>query len=216
MILFGPLILKIVSPLDPHSLIARRNPDVWSYLLSGPGGGVAVVAPNVPPSGRQDLQLKYWSRWSTRLTNTLPCRMKIRQMVRYTASRMSLVSEQMLGPHGKLWYQCGLWRCTDLSSSTLWPLGDVAVILKVKCSNSFYRKVAWVLILKLLWGKCHRTSLMRNRSLVQVMARCRLAKSDYLSQCWFIVMSPNDVTRPHLVEIQYCVDKINGLGYLHC
>ena len=24
--LFGPLILKIVSPLDPHSLIARRNP----------------------------------------------------------------------------------------------------------------------------------------------------------------------------------------------
>ena len=25
-ILFGPLILKIVSPLDPHSLIARRNP----------------------------------------------------------------------------------------------------------------------------------------------------------------------------------------------
>ena len=26
MILFGPLILKIVSPLDPHSLIARRNP----------------------------------------------------------------------------------------------------------------------------------------------------------------------------------------------
>ena len=25
-ILFGPLILKIVSPLDPHSLMARRNP----------------------------------------------------------------------------------------------------------------------------------------------------------------------------------------------
>ena len=25
-ILFGPLILKIVSPLDPHSIIARRNP----------------------------------------------------------------------------------------------------------------------------------------------------------------------------------------------
>ena len=28
-ILFGPLILKIVSPLDPHSLIARRNPVFW-------------------------------------------------------------------------------------------------------------------------------------------------------------------------------------------
>ena len=31
LILFGPLILKIVSPLDPHSLIARRNP-VWVSL----------------------------------------------------------------------------------------------------------------------------------------------------------------------------------------
>ena len=30
-ILFGPLILKIVSPLDPHSLIARRNP-AWSKI----------------------------------------------------------------------------------------------------------------------------------------------------------------------------------------
>ena len=28
-ILFGPLIMKIVSPLDPHSLIARRNPDTF-------------------------------------------------------------------------------------------------------------------------------------------------------------------------------------------
>ena len=28
MILLGPLIMKTVSPLDPHSLMARRNPDL--------------------------------------------------------------------------------------------------------------------------------------------------------------------------------------------
>ena len=32
-ILFGPLILKIVSPLDPHSLIARRNPANIFYMI---------------------------------------------------------------------------------------------------------------------------------------------------------------------------------------
>ena len=32
-ILFGPLILKIVSPLDPHSLIARRNPGATECLF---------------------------------------------------------------------------------------------------------------------------------------------------------------------------------------
>ena len=40
-ILFGPLILKTVSPLDPHSLMARRNPVyvVWNAL-----GGTRLIS----------------------------------------------------------------------------------------------------------------------------------------------------------------------------
>ena len=31
---FGPLIMKTVSPLDPHSLIARRNPGPWKKFCT--------------------------------------------------------------------------------------------------------------------------------------------------------------------------------------
>ena len=37
-------------------------------------------------------------------------------------------------------------------------------------------------------------------TLVQVMAWCHQATSDYLSQCWHISMSPNGVTRPQWVN----------------
>ena len=40
------------------------------------------------------------------------------------------------------------------------PLRDVAVILKVKFSNSFYELISWGRCVKLLSGKCHKTPLI--------------------------------------------------------
>ena len=44
---------------------------------------------------------------------------------------------------------------------THWFLGDILVILKILFPNSLDRILAWALIVKLLSGECHRTSLMR-------------------------------------------------------
>ena len=44
---------------------------------------------------------------------------------------------------------------------THWPLGVMVEILDI--TNSLYRIVAWVFTVKLLSGKCHRTSLMRSQ-----------------------------------------------------
>ena len=44
-ILFGPLILKIVSPLDPHSLIARRNPGFFKLILRMPDCSKPLTEP---------------------------------------------------------------------------------------------------------------------------------------------------------------------------
>ena len=53
-ILFGPLILKIVSPLDPHSLIARQNPVRYHKMfplvhirITGPAQGNLIVSSNI-------------------------------------------------------------------------------------------------------------------------------------------------------------------------
>ena len=64
-----------------------------------------------------------------------------------------------------------MWGCSTLSgkcgtymySSTHWPLGDVAVRLKVWFSNSWLRIVTWALAAKLFSGECHRTLLMRSQ-----------------------------------------------------
>ena len=42
---------------------------------------------------------------------------------------------------------------------THWLLKDVEVILTMSFSNSFYGLISWVLLTKLLSGKCHRTCL---------------------------------------------------------
>ena len=57
---------------------------------------------------------------------------------------------------------------------------------------------------KLLSGKCHRTSLINNKSTsVQVTAWCHLAMSHYLNQCSPRSMSPFSVTRPQQVDLKW-------------
>ena len=75
-------------------------------------------------------------------------------------------------PSEKTWYQhaimcltesCHLirWHAThERITLTHWPLGDVAVVVKVSFSNVLYRLLAWILTVKLLSSKCHRTALM--------------------------------------------------------
>ena len=44
-----------------------------------------------------------------------------------------------------------------------WPLGDVALILKVYFLNSLYRIVELSLCVKLLSGECHKNSLIETQ-----------------------------------------------------
>ena len=51
---FGPLILKTVSPLDPHSLTARRNPVLKKHLKNM----FAKVHQQLP--GANELRMLIW------------------------------------------------------------------------------------------------------------------------------------------------------------
>ena len=66
---------------------------------------------------------------------------------------------------------------------THWPLGDVAVILKVESRNISYRLSSWALV-KLLIRCTPQNTFADKSTLIQVMAWCREATSHYLSQCW--------------------------------
>ena len=65
------------------------------------------------------------------------------------------------------------------------------------------------------WGISYEIALRRmsldftdgKSTLVQAMAWCRQATSQYLSQCWPRSMSPNGVTSPQWVLIKQCMWK---------
>ena len=69
---------------------------------------------------------------------------------------------------------------------TCWPLRDVEVYF----SYSFYELISSVLCVKLILNEWHRSSFMKRSTLVKVMAWCRQAISNYLSQCWSRSVSP--------------------------
>ena len=70
-------------------------------------------------------------------------------------------------------------------------MGDFAVMVKVRYSNSLYRINNWALTVKLLsvWN------LTNESTLVQVMAWCRQSTSHYLSQCLLRSILPYGITR---------------------
>ena len=51
-------------------------------------------------------------------------------------------------------------------------------------------------------------------TLVQVMAWCHQATSHYLTQCWSRSMSPNDLTRPHWVNVDHAITRSKCQWYL--
>ena len=73
---------------------------------------------------------------------------------------------------------------------THWPLGDVAVILKVWFSKSLQRIVAWAVTVWLPQELINEKSI-----LVQVMTWCCQQMSHYLSQCWPRSMPTYGITR---------------------
>ena len=138
----------------------------------------------------------------------------------------------------------GLMACPTIDTSfhiytgnylTQWPLGDVAIVLKVWFSNSLYWIVAWAFAVELLSNEYHRTSLMRSQRwfrrwkclsvtllystlLVQVMAWCCLITSHYLSQCWPRSMSPYGVNKLQWVNtfLYFYPRPILAFGYCRC
>ena len=71
-------------------------------------------------------------------------------------------------------------------------------------------------LMKLLSGKCHRTSLRNDKSaLAQVMACCHQATSHYLSQCWPKSMSSPGLTRPQWVNTGKSLVEIHSLSIMH-
>ena len=84
---------------------------------------------------------------------------------------------------------------------THWPLGDIAMVFKVKFQNLLYRIVACAIVMKLVSGE--PLDLADHKStLIRVMAWCRQASSHYLNQCWPRFTTPNGITEPQAWHFQ--------------
>ena len=79
-----------------------------------------------------------------------------------------------------------------------WPLGDLAIILKV-CSPYTYYRLNTSCEIALKWML--QNTFDKKSTLVQVMAWCCQAMSCCLSQCWSRSMLPYGVTRPQRIKI---------------
>ena len=95
---------------------------------------------------------------------------------------------------------------------THWPLGNIAVDLKVSFSTSLYRVIAWVLTVAFRPRPQNLTS--EKLLLIQVMALCHQATNHYyLNQCGPRIMLPYDVTWPQWVNLIWTVKR--DPNYLH-
>ena len=83
---------------------------------------------------------------------------------------------------------------------THWALGNVAVILEVKFSNSLYGMIYWTFALKLAWRWIPQNLINKESTLIQVMTWCHQTTSHYLSHCWLWSMSSYGVTSAHWVN----------------
>ena len=82
--------------------------------------------------------------------------------------------------------------------------GRCGIKFKSTIFKLFYGIVSKALVVELLSGGCHRSSLEMS-TLVQVMAWCRQATSIYLNQCWPRSMSPHCIAMSQWVSSSHFI-----------